>query len=164
MKKLLLIAVFGALMTGCVTEPAQKQEQPAAAQQSTATKQPVSNSELTKTAKQADKIDVTGNLSYRERIALPDNAVIKVTLEDVSLADAKAIVIDTQTYKANGKQVPLPFKVSYQESKINPQHIYNVRAQIFIGKKLAFTTDTAVHVITDFEQTHQTDLQLRSAR
>lgn len=31
---------------------------------------------------------ITGTVAYRERIALPPNAVVTVTLEDVSLADA----------------------------------------------------------------------------
>lgn len=31
---------------------------------------------------------ISGTVSYRERIALPENAVVTVTLEDISLADA----------------------------------------------------------------------------
>lgn len=36
---------------------------------------------------------VSGTVSYRQFIALPDNALVTVTLQDISLADAPATVI-----------------------------------------------------------------------
>ncbi len=54
----------------------------------------------------ADLGTVEGSLVYRERIALPDNARITVTLSDVSKMDVPADVISSQAFMAEGKQVP----------------------------------------------------------
>ncbi|MDH3787302.1 MAG: YbaY family lipoprotein, partial [Xanthomonadales bacterium] len=39
---------------------------------------------------------VSGTVSYRERMALSDNAVVEISLQDVSRADAPAIEIARQ--------------------------------------------------------------------
>jgi putative lipoprotein len=44
----------------------------------------------------AEEIAVTGEVSYRERIALPPNAVLTVRLLDVSMADAPETVVGEQ--------------------------------------------------------------------
>src|SRR6516225_3433270 len=51
---------------------------------------------------------ISGNVAYRERIALPENAVLIVQLQDVSFADAPAKVIAEQKITFAGRQVPLP--------------------------------------------------------
>lgn len=72
---------------------------------------------------------ITGTVSYRERIALPPGSVIRVTLEDVDLADAPATVIAEAMLRPE-RQVPIPFTLSYDPARINPTHRYAVRAQI----------------------------------
>lgn len=115
-------------------------------------------------AENTEMVEVTGTLAYRERMALPDNAEVTVTLEDTSLADAKAVVLDTQTFMTEGKQVPFSFSLSYNSADIDLRHTYNVRAQIRVDGKLRFITDTAVRVITDIEQTHNVAIQLVGVR
>ena len=70
MKKTLLLVtslLFGAALVGCQTS------------QTTDMK-----------SAEASMKTITGTVAYRERIALPPNAVVSVALEDVSLADAPA--------------------------------------------------------------------------
>ncbi|NOJ13637.1 YbaY family lipoprotein [Vibrio splendidus] len=107
---------------------------------------------------------ISGTVSYRERIALPENAIITVTLEDISLADAPSTVIATQEFTADGKQVPFSFELSYDNNKIQANHRYNMRATIHVDGKLRFTTDTIKSVITDVENTQQADLRLVGVR
>ena len=107
---------------------------------------------------------ISGTVSYRERIALPENAVVTVTLEDISLADAPSTVIATQEFTADGKQVPFAFELSYDNNKIQPNHRYNMRATIHVDGKLRFTTDTIKSEITDVENTQQADLRLVGVR
>ncbi|WP_333918686.1 YbaY family lipoprotein [Vibrio crassostreae] len=107
---------------------------------------------------------ISGTVSYRERIALPENAVVTVTLEDISLADAPSTVIATQEFTADGKQVPFAFELSYDNNKIKANHRYNMRASIHVDGKLRFTTDTIKSVITDVENTQQADLRLVGVR
>ena len=107
---------------------------------------------------------ISGTVSYRERIALPENAVVTVTLEDISLADAPSTVIATQEFTTDGKQVPFAFELSYDNNKIKVNHRYNMRATIHVDGKLRFTTDTIKSVITDVENTQQADLRLVGVR
>ncbi len=97
----------------------------------------------------AGSAKVTGTVTYRERMALPPDAVIEVTLADVSLADAPAKTLGKQMMKANGKQAPFPFSISYEPKTIIPNHTYAVSARITIAGKLTFINDTRYAVLTN---------------
>lgn len=106
---------------------------------------------------------VTGTITYKERISLPSNALVTVTLEDISLADAPSKVIAKHRFELNGSQVPLEFDLAYHNNKLKPQHTYNVRARIDVSGQLKFISDTIYPVLTDRERTSHVDLQLVSA-
>ncbi len=91
---------------------------------------------------------VSGTVAYRERIALPPDAAIAVKLQDVTLQDAPAKTIAESLFAPGGKQVPIPFQLTYQQSDINPAHTYQVRADISVDGKLMFTSTTAYPAIT----------------
>lgn len=107
---------------------------------------------------------VTGTIAYRERIALPDNAVVTVTLQDISLADAPAIVLAKQSFETEGAQVPFDFELSYDRNEIVDNHRYSVSARIEVNGKLRFITDTVNPVITDSNKTGHVDLRLVGVR
>ncbi|MGI2820026.1 YbaY family lipoprotein [Vibrio fluvialis] len=142
MKKALLLAssvLLGSVLVGCQTSE--------------------DSTTMTQTTPAAMKT-VTGTLAYRERIALPENAVVTVTLQDVSLMDAPAKVIATQTFETKGKQVPFAFELTYDSAQIDARHTYSVSARIELNGKLRFITDTHYGVITDDNNTNQVDLKL----
>jgi putative lipoprotein len=91
---------------------------------------------------------MTGTVSYRLRIALPPDAVVHLTIEDVSLADAPAKSIAEEQVSTDGKQVPIPFDVKYDPAVLNPAHRYQIRATISSGGKVLFTSTTAYPVLT----------------
>jgi len=91
---------------------------------------------------------VTGTVTYRERMVLPPTARVIVELQDVSLADAPAKIIATQTIDPAGKAPPYPFELTYDPSKIDERYTYAVRATIRDGDKLLFTSTQAYLVIT----------------
>jgi len=91
---------------------------------------------------------ITGSALYRQRIAIPPSALLHVRLEDVSRQDAPADLLAECTVPAEGRQVPLPFRLEYDPARINPSHRYSVRASIAVEGRLLFTTDTAHPVIT----------------
>nr|WP_047167053.1 YbaY family lipoprotein [Sphingomonas sp. Y57] len=100
-----------------------------------------------------DKV-VTGNASYRQRIALPARATFNVRLLDVSRADARSAIIAEETREIAGQQVPLPFSIRVKEQDLKTNMRYAVRATITDPEgKLIWTTD-AVHSVdpTRFEQ------------
>ena len=104
---------------------------------------------------------VTGTVTYRERIALPPTAVIKVQLVDVSRADAPAIVLGEQITQAAGKQVPFSFEIPFDPAKIEPRYSYAVQARIEQDGKLRFISDRHYAVITRGAPT-RVDIVLRS--
>lgn len=97
----------------------------------------------------SEKASVTGTVTYRQRIALPDDAVVKVQIQDVSKADAPAQVMGEQIIQTDGKQVPIPYEVTYDESEIDERFSYSMSARIENGSgKLLFISDTNTPVIT----------------
>lgn len=102
---------------------------------------------------------ITGTVAYRLRIALPPDAVVNVRLEDVSLADAPAKLIAESTFATEGKQVPLPFALTYSPAQIVSSHRYGVRGTISSDGRMLFATTTANPVITQGAPT-QLDLIL----
>jgi putative lipoprotein len=91
---------------------------------------------------------VSGTISYRERIALPPHAVIKVRLVDVSRADAPAIVLGEQVFEAGGRQVPFRFEIPYDATAIDQRMSYAVQARIEQDDRLIFVSDQHYPVIT----------------
>ena len=87
----------------------------------------------------APKASLAGEVFYLQRIALPPNAILSVSLQDISLADAPAKVINEQRGPVKG-QVPLPFHLSYDPLKVEPNHRYSINARIEVDGKLLFIT------------------------
>jgi uncharacterized lipoprotein YbaY/heat shock protein HslJ len=91
---------------------------------------------------------VSGTVTYLQRIALPPQAIIEVQLVDVSRADAPAIVIDTVTIEAGGRQVPFSFELRYDPSAIDERFTYAVQARITVDGELRFISTRSYQVIT----------------
>ena len=90
---------------------------------------------------------VTGTAAYPERIALPPDAVLEATLEDVSRADAPADVIGRTRLERPG-QPPFQFSIQYDPARIVENHLYSVRARITVRDDFWFVTDRAYPVLT----------------
>ena len=88
----------------------------------------------------APKASLDGEVFYLQRSSLPPTATLSVSLQDVSLADAPAIVLDEQKGQVKG-QVPLPFYLSYDPTQVKPGHRYSVSARIEVDGKLMFITN-----------------------
>lgn len=93
----------------------------------------------------ASAATITGAATYRERLALPPNAVFEAVVEDISRADAPATVIGSVQYMPAG-QVPIRFEIPYRESDVQAGHRYSVRARITEKGRLLYTT-TQVHPV-----------------
>lgn|GEM_PF-2194424 len=91
---------------------------------------------------------VTGTVSYLEKIALPDNAVVEVYLVDASKQDMPYTYLSGVSFTTNGKQVPLEFAVPYAGSQITDGGNYLVMAFISADGRLLFKNDGGVKVLT----------------
>ena len=90
----------------------------------------------------SDRASVIGTVAYRHRIALPADAVVMVSLQDTTLADAAARTIAETKIETKGAQVPIPFRIDYDPAMIDPSHSYSVRATITAGGNMLFTSTT----------------------
>lgn len=96
----------------------------------------------------SEMANVTGTVTYRQRIALTPSAIVEVKLLDVSRADAPAVTIAEQTIRPEGRQVPIEFELRYDPRRINPRHRYTVQARILEDGRLRFISTQAYPVIT----------------
>lgn len=86
---------------------------------------------------------LTGTVTYRERIALPPDSRVIVTISDVSLMDAPSVTIAQNQISTAGQQVPISFAVSYDRARIQPGRAYAVSARILDRRgQLIWITDT----------------------
>ena len=81
-----------------------------------------------------------GTATYRERIALPPDAVFEAVLQDVSRADAPAEVLGRATIDPAG-QSPFRFQIAYDDAAVQAGRRYVVRATVRHQGRLLFTTD-----------------------
>lgn len=97
----------------------------------------------------AKMASVSGTVTYLQRIAMPAGAGLTIELKDVSLADAPAPVIASEVITFGDKQVPIPYQLQYDPSKINPKHTYSMSAKIMVQGQLRFISDKSYPVITN---------------
>ncbi len=96
-------------------------------------------------------ITITGQLIYRERIALIPDGTATITLSDVSRQDVAAPVIAETTIELGDRQIPIPFELAFDEADTVAAGSYSVRATISDRSgTLRWTTDTAN--LIDLEQ------------
>lgn len=91
--------------------------------------------------------NVSGTINIRQRVALPPDAVLTVTLSDASLADAPAHVLSQKAVRTEGKQAPFNFVLPYNQAQIQPNARILLSAAITVNGQLMFITDTVQTVI-----------------
>ena len=111
----------------------------------------------------AGKHSLDGEVFYLQRIALPPGTTLSVSLQDVSLADAPATVLDEQSGPVKG-QVPLPFHLSYDPAQVKPGHRYAVSARIEVDGQLMFITTEQHAVQLDGKDPQPLKIRVNAAR
>jgi len=101
---------------------------------------------------------LSGTVMYPERVALADGSVVLVTLQDVSMVDAPALVIASTTITTSGENVPIPYTLSYDPALIKAENTYIVRATISKDGTLVWTSTEAKLVIPN--GLYVTDVQI----
>ena len=139
-----LLAAAAALLASCTASPTRPADAPA----------------LNTATSAAAQDSVTGTVTYRERMTLPPTAVLRVQLQDASLQDVAATVLDSVTIRPQGRQVPLAFTLRYNPNQIREGGIYVVRARIEDGGRLLYLHDEAYPVLTN-GQPRQVQIVLR---
>ncbi|QPM89714.1 YbaY family lipoprotein [Pseudooceanicola algae] len=94
----------------------------------------------------AEPAEVQVTASYRERIALPADAQLEVSLLDISRADAAAMRLGIETVAISG--VPASVAVGYDSDDIDPRLTYAIGARILSGDRVLFRLTEVTPVIT----------------
>lgn len=90
---------------------------------------------------------ISGTVTSLARIALPPQAVVLVSLRDVSLQDAPSVEIASTEIRPT-HQPPLPFVLRYDPRRIHPAHTYSVSARVLVDGRLAFISTRMYPVLT----------------
>ena len=103
--------------------------------------------------------NVSGSVFINQRVALPPDAVLTVTLSDASVADAPSRVISQKVARTQGKQAPFTFILPYNPQEISPDARILLSAAVTINGQMTFITDSIKEVINHGQGT-RADLQL----
>jgi uncharacterized lipoprotein YbaY len=104
---------------------------------------------------------VSGRVTSVAPLALPDDAVIRVELANITLQDGPATGYAEQTY-APGQQVPVGYRLYYPSIAIAEDGRYAVSAEIRAGDELLATSATQNLVITN--GTCNTDIAIEAVK
>jgi putative lipoprotein len=85
-------------------------------------------------------VEAKGVAMFRERVALPPEALFEATLEDVSRADAPSQVLGRARIDPAG-QAPFRFSIEYDAAQLQPSRSYAIRARLVHADRVLFTTD-----------------------
>ncbi len=97
--------------------------------------------------------EVSGQALYRERMLLPADSQLEVRLQDVSRADAPAVLLD-KLVRDNIATPPYPFSFHVPADQLQPGHRYAVSARISNGDRLMFITDSHYSVLAGGDDTN----------
>jgi putative lipoprotein len=100
---------------------------------------------------------LSGQVFYRERIALPPDALLEVRLVDVSPAEAAARSIAVTRVKTR-YQMPIHYRLLFDSARIERGHSYALQARITVRGKVLFTTAVQRAVLSD--RLDDTDIKL----
>lgn len=91
---------------------------------------------------------LSGTVTYRERMALPADAVVDVWLCDLSPGPALTALLGETSVDAGGRQVPIPFRMAVDPARLAPDRDYGVRAVIRGPSGPLFESPEPVLVLT----------------
>lgn len=89
-------------------------------------------------------VDIQGEVWYKERMALPQDAVLTVQIKDVSLMDAPAVVI--AEIERGDVTTPTPFQFIINRDQFEKGHTYAVGARISLNGQLMFINTQAYKI------------------
>ena len=93
-------------------------------------------------------ITVTGEVYYRQRVALAPTAELYIAVEDVSRMDVPAVIM-AESRIAPAGQVPIAFELRVDASRVDPRYTYAVRARIEDGGRLLWINTERIPVRLD---------------
>lgn len=107
---------------------------------------------------------LTGTITYRERIALPADALVTLQIAEVTASGAAGRVIVEQTFATSGAQPPFRFNLTYNPAVIDAGRVYTLQGYIRSGSNTLFATDGIIPVITGNAPRNDINVTMVTAR
>lgn len=99
------------------------------------------------------QLNISGQISYRERIALPKKSQLIIKLENITSAQKNGEIIAEKTISLGNRQVPIDFQLQVFKDQLNKDENYALRASIQDKNgELLWTTDELNLVPTDTDK------------
>ncbi|MCO7252680.1 YbaY family lipoprotein [Dickeya oryzae] len=92
---------------------------------------------------------VTGTVNIRQKIALPPDSVLTVTVSDATVPDAPSKVISQRVIRTEGQQAPFRFVLPYNPSEIRPDARILLSAAVAINNRVTLITEHVMPVVTN---------------
>ncbi len=102
--------------------------------------------------------NLSGTITYRERIALPSSARVEIQLVDATHPDETSPLIAERLIDAPG-QVPIAFSLAYDPATVKASRTYALRVRIRVGDDVWFASPFDLRVLTAGNPT-QVEVQL----
>ena len=90
---------------------------------------------------------VSGNAVYTERVALPADALVRISLVETPAIGPDAVLVE-QVIATRGRQVPIPFELRYELGTIDPALTYGIVATVTVAGEIRFDSGAPTAVIT----------------
>ena len=94
----------------------------------------------------AEQMQLPVSVTFRERIAVPPDAILEVEILDVSRADAAATKLSYMRFKLD--KVPFEASLAYDDALIDERLNYVVSARIMSGGEVIFRNTSSYPVLT----------------
>ena len=91
-------------------------------------------------------VSITGTVDCLQALPLQPNDVIEVQLLDFSSRSSAAVIAYQKITSA--RNMPIPFKLTYDPARINPVHHYTVQARIMRNGEAAYCNTSPAFVVT----------------
>lgn len=96
---------------------------------------------------------IHGDVTYLQRIALPQHAYLVVQLVDVTNPNGPFPVVAEVSQQADGS-VPMKFELPLEHANIDPDHRYALQARIAVGDILWFVSDQRTPINSTSQNDH----------
>lgn len=105
-------------------------------------------------------LDISGSVSYRQRMALPPDAILVIRVQDTARPGARARTLAEQRIELGGRQVPVAFSTTIDRDLIGKSARVTVSARVESRGKLLLVSDKAYPALRNGEP-NPVDIQLK---
>ncbi|ENU1226872.1 MULTISPECIES: YbaY family lipoprotein [Providencia] len=96
-----------------------------------------------------DSGKIEGRVVILQNTALPEGAVVTITLADTTVADLPALILSQKYYNSVNNRPTIPFELTYQKNEVRQEGRLVVNATVNANGKLLYISDGVAEVINN---------------